>query len=1244
MSKPKNDNNNTFDKLIGDNIRKKIEGIYKKMDTEDEFELMFSTYNSNNNGLNKYRMGSEQFLKVLGYLTHVGKARKLKLENYTTLDINYSKKDTLESNRITINGIDSINKYMEMLHLRKNHVIFSVLAGLVEKDESLSILRKIRNNDNIVDIEDFDMRIRMCQEKKISKGDMKELESLDETTRENIIFRYKQRVSLFIEDSKNVVTRIDLTNTKMSKNINRLEEMSPIYELEIDLMTHEKGPAMKYLETIYNEATVLLKVMQQSNYIMTNSLEKEILNVYSDLLGVNKETMTSLEGRKAQSLEVQHVVDKLPDKYAVTDKADGDRYFLIIHDNKVYLISDNLNVKNTGLVLPKDKTKYNNTILDGEYLFLTKSNRHVFLAFDCLYTGSTDVREVATFTDRLKVVDEVIENCFVMPGQKGFKIKEYTGEFNTDKILKFHDGQIKEYMNALNNDINNDKEKQYPLIRRKYFITVNGGQHNEIFKYSELMWNKYVTDDQVGCPYTLDGLIYHPLDQKYIVSIKESKFVEYKWKPPEKNSIDFYITFERSTDTGKILTLYDNSRDEFIKGKAYRIVHLYVGRMSYTKSKTGKMIEQPTLFQRETNKYVCHLFVDDGGIRDQEGNIIQDMTVVEFYYNNDPNIPEEHRWVPIRTRHDKTEMVRRYRKRYGNYYDIANRIWRSISNPVLMDDFNILAKDDMYDKHIDIMRRKIDHSVIMSEAQENVYFQIRTNLAKPMRNFHNWIKSIVIYTHCNPTYEEDKNMSVLDIACGRGSDIMKFYYSKVDFYVGVDIDNNGLISPVDGAISRYNRLRKTHPNFPRMSFIHADAGIILDYDEQSKAIGTMTTVNKNLMLKFFSKDAKKRTQFDRVDCQFAIHYFLGNDITWNNFLQNLNMYTKPGGYFLVSCFDADRVMELLKDKDQFTSYYTNTNGEQKVMFEIVKKYSDKNMKQVGVGYAIDVHNALISQEGVYNTEYLVQKAFLRKELLDKCDMELVETDLLDNQFHIHKDYFSKYIKYEENEKTRQFLINSSAYYDQKNSVNKSCYQMTRLNRYYVFRKKDVKSAKTGTKNQKGGYKKSNYTDYVLDDASDIFDPVHFVRRDIHEAGTYSFMRSVHDILQTGGTIPKSVTSNNFYKDVGCKMIRDNNVNTNNINKLNDSLVVGHEYSYTENEDVALDGLNFIVAEKDCDDDDGSCNLTYYKKKKTYTKAPTVILFKEEGKYYPIYRYDNKGKLIGMFNTRSKFVKELLTTN
>jgi SAM-dependent methyltransferase len=178
-----------------------------------------------------------------------------------------------------------------------------------------------------------------------------------------------------------------------------------------------------------------------------------------------------------------------------------------------------------------------------------------------------------------------------------------------------------------------------------------------------------------------------------------------------------------------------------------------------------------------------------------------------------------------------------------------------------MKDVSILANDNTYDSHIDVLRGKIDHTVILSEMKENVYYQIRTTLAKPMRNFHNWIKSIIIYTHCNPQYEDERNLSVLDIACGRGGDIMKFYYSRVNFYVGIDIDNNGIISPTDGAISRYNKLRRSHPNFPRMFFIHADGGALLDYENQIRALGTMTDKNKDLINKFFTPN--KRTTLER---------------------------------------------------------------------------------------------------------------------------------------------------------------------------------------------------------------------------------------------------------------------------------------------------------------------------------------------------------------------------------------------
>ena len=39
-----------------------------------------------------------------------------------------------------------------------------------------------------------------------------------------------------------------------------------------------------------------------------------------------------------KSLEAVHVVDYLPNKYAVTDKADGDRCLGIIISGKLYLI------------------------------------------------------------------------------------------------------------------------------------------------------------------------------------------------------------------------------------------------------------------------------------------------------------------------------------------------------------------------------------------------------------------------------------------------------------------------------------------------------------------------------------------------------------------------------------------------------------------------------------------------------------------------------------------------------------------------------------------------------------------------------------------------------------------------------------------------------------------------------------------------------------------------------------------
>lgn len=1024
----------SFSEQLNDQIKKDIERIYKNIDDKHEFEVMFFNYKHEKN-----MMGFESFLRIMKFLNYRGKSSKEKLEDSLTLDIIYTKQEN-ESFRISINGLNKINKYIERFHQRKNHVIFSALAGMNDKD--ITIIKKIRSRDNIVDVDDFDLRMRMAEELEPTNKEMEEITSLPENVRDNIIFRYKQRISLIIDDTKDAVTRIDLTNTKMSKDINRVYRANPIYELEIDLSSKIKSLPDKYLQNVYSEVNKLLKIIQQSNYLTSKTIEDMVLNSYHNLLNVNREQKVSLAARQSVSLEVQHVFDKLPNKYAVTDKADGERHFLIIINDYVFLISNNLIVKNTGIKITNKK--YNNTVLDGEYVFIPSQNKHVFMGFDCLLKGGEDMRPNPVLLERLNAVDEVVKDCFISKGQVGYKFEDYKGEFDMDKISKFYEKQIANFMDALNKDL--DTLKNLPLVRRKMFIAALGAKPSEIFKYSQLIHEKFVFDKSVNCPYVLDGLMYHPLDQKY--TLVDSKYSEYKWKPSNQNSIDFYVIFERNKDTGRIVNLFDNSREEYVRGKAYQIVNLYVG-------KRAKGAEQPVLFEPEIEsvKSQAYIFLKDGEVRDEEGNILQDRTVVEFYYNNDPNIPDKFRWVPMRTRHDKTESVRRFGKKYGNNFEIANKIWRSIKNPFSMADIKILANPDTYDKHIKLLKSKIDYSIILSEAKENQYQQIRTHLGKPMRNFHNFIKSILIYTNFHYMYENDRHLTVLDYGCGDGRDLMQFYYVEVDSYVGIDDNINNLNNPLNGIISRYGKLRKQHPNFPRMSFVHADGGALLEVDIQKKVLGNMEELNETIMNKFFSKDKSKKFQFDRIRCEFTISKYLANDTLWNNFTQNIKNHLKPGGYILITTFDADQIVEVLDDKEQYTSLYTNDQGEQKILFDIVKKYKDiKKGDLIKPGNLVDYYNSLERHEGDYIGEFLVQRKFLEKELKDKCDLELVETDLFYNQFQVHKEYFNGVYLSESKDETKKFLANAAQYYDETSEINLACYQLTKLFRFYIFRK------------------------------------------------------------------------------------------------------------------------------------------------------------------------------------------------
>lgn len=1223
MSRSTNDESvilSYIDKNTSTNLYK----LFDEVKSGDEFELIFF-------GKKGSFLQQEKYIKLLKYLSKYAEIGKLHfLEPHDILDINYSfNKDT--SIRCTITDRENINKIMKKLNVPKNHVVFKTLVELYfnskNKPDGLSFMKKEKENANVVDVDDFDFRARLSHEVDLTKEDIKHCLEIDEKYMNKINFRYKQRTSLFVmgNEKADQFIRIDLTMSKNTDQFKKINKVIPNYELEIEYGTTGKVKS-ESLDIMLKEAEKILKVINQSNHIMPKSKVLEVYNYYRNLLFISSENTVGLDARQPITLEIQHVTEVLPNRYAVTDKADGDRQFLIIMDKKAYLMGTNLDIKFTGIELKNND--YDGSLLDGELIFISKKNRHIYLAFDCLFHKSQDVRKTIKLFDRLKFADDIVKNCFVFGKQKGFEASNNVTDkkFDLEKQLEFHFNEISRSVNNLNHDI--ELEKQFPLIRRKYFIGAEGAKDWEIFAYACLMYNAFTTNANIKCPYFLDGLIFQPLDQAYVTNINESRYSDFKWKPPEKNSIDFYVEFEKDKD-GKIVTAYDNSYDdeqgEFVKNKPYKICKLFVGQRN-------KGTEVPVLFREEEELYYAYIFVNDGEARDVEDNILSDKTVVEFYYNNNQDTLDKFRWIPLRTRHDKTESVMRFGKKYGNAAQVANKIWRSILNPVLMSDMEDLAIGNntekniyAYDKKVAILKSKITHELIMTATSENKYFQKITDLAKPMRGFVNWIKSNMIYTYCHPMYQDNRQLSVLDIGCGKGQDIMKFYYSMVSFLVAIDVDREGLVSGTDGAVSRYNLLRTKKPNFPKMYFIQADATAEFDVELQHKALNVKRLENEDFFKKFFSKDS--RMLFDRINCQLAVHYMLRNTDCWTNFKNNLNNHLRNGGYFLASTFDAEKVMKLIGNADKATQYYIDDEGKSRMLFEIVKKYITPEKNTVlGTGNAIDVYISWFSEEGRYLTEYLVDSRFFVDELKRDCGLELIDSDNFGNQLNLHEQYLMEFARYEETNETRKFLADVAKFYE-NNSVNDGCKIWNALFRYYVFRKVD-KNTKV---KQTGGDDSVNFNDidkFIVPAMKD------------YKNKEYSFVNGIHHVLKNHHIIPHSVSPQKLFGELGLNMPKDDTIHSSKIGSFVKNINIEHIIDEEKQTTEMINGLNVFVVERDCNDE---YNVELIKKsKKTKDDDLAIIMMKEGTWYVPVYSINQEShERMGLYKMSNPVIQQLM---
>ncbi|XP_022821047.1 mRNA cap guanine-N7 methyltransferase [Spodoptera litura] len=182
-----------------------------------------------------------------------------------------------------------------------------------------------------------------------------------------------------------------------------------------------------------------------------------------------------------------------------------------------------------------------------------------------------------------------------------------------------------------------------------------------------------------------------------------------------------------------------------------------------------------------------------------------------------------------------------------------------------------------------------------------------------LRNFNNWVKSVLIQEYTDKIREKDygRSLRVLDICCGKGGDLSKWQKARVEHVVFADIAEVS----VQQCQTRYDELRARTRGGRLYSaeFIAADC---------SKAT-------------LRDKYRDPSISFDIVSCQFGLHYSFESLPQARRMLTNISECLKPGGYFFGTIPDAYEIVSRSKKSD---GSFGNRIYNIKLLFDVEKGY------------------------------------------------------------------------------------------------------------------------------------------------------------------------------------------------------------------------------------------------------------------------------------------------------------------
>ena len=179
--------------------KKNIAKLFKSLNKTDEFEIMFNNYRNQN------KLSIVNFIKVLKYLKWRSDNENIELTNTTTLDIIYCP-NTGSVYRVSITSLDTINEFLNLVHKRKNHVIYTILMTQFLTKKNFVLIKKTKDKKDIIDLDHYNIRIRKAKEESVDTKTINNLANLPLSQADRISFRFKQRISLnLINTSTNFI-------------------------------------------------------------------------------------------------------------------------------------------------------------------------------------------------------------------------------------------------------------------------------------------------------------------------------------------------------------------------------------------------------------------------------------------------------------------------------------------------------------------------------------------------------------------------------------------------------------------------------------------------------------------------------------------------------------------------------------------------------------------------------------------------------------------------------------------------------------------------------------------------------------------------------------------------------------------------------------------------------------------------------------------------------------------------------